>query len=73
MVRVANTGISAVIDAEGRIVASLELSRAGYFDQAVPRARDATFYAGTGDWPLAVALLLGLLWLGVSVTRARVA
>jgi len=65
MVRVANTGISAVIDARGRIEAQLALGEAGYLDAGLPPALPRTLYARTGDWPpIAVIVLLFpfLLW-----------
>ena len=61
MVRAANTGISAVIDPEGRITAALGLNTAGYLDASLPRASAPTLYARTGDLPWALVLLAGLL------------
>jgi apolipoprotein N-acyltransferase len=62
MVRVANTGISAMIDAKGRITASLPMGVDGAIDAALPRALPATVYSRAGDWPLlAVLFLLTLL------------
>lgn len=63
MVRVANTGVSAMIDPYGRITQSVPLGVAGYVDAGLPEANDPTVYAGTGDWPvfgLLCLLLLGL-------------
>jgi len=60
MVRAANTGISAVIDPKGRVLASLELNTAGYLDAALPAPGVVTLYGRTGDAPWAIALLLGL-------------
>jgi apolipoprotein N-acyltransferase len=50
MIRAANNGISAVIDANGRILASLGLNVRGVIDAAVPPARAAPPYAAWGDW-----------------------
>lgn len=58
VVRAANTGMSAVIDARGHIVAQLSLNEAGYLDAAVPAALPPTLYARMGDWPLVVLLVL---------------
>lgn len=58
VVRSANTGISAVIDARGHIVAQLPLGEAGFVDAAVPQALPPTLYARMGDWPLVVLLVL---------------
>ena len=69
MVRSANTGISAMIDARGRLVGSLPLGRAGYIDVALPPALGETVYARFGDRP--VALLLAILCLGLVLLAAR--
>jgi apolipoprotein N-acyltransferase len=58
MVRVANTGISAMIDAKGRIIASLPLGVDGALDIALPDALPPTFYVVWGDWPLIGILIL---------------
>ena len=49
MVRAANSGISAVIDADGGIAASLGLSRRGVLVAAVRPATRETVYAKTGE------------------------
>ncbi|WP_322893891.1 MULTISPECIES: apolipoprotein N-acyltransferase [unclassified Yoonia] len=61
MVRVGNTGISAMIDAQGRILASLPLGVEGVLDAALPAVGDAPPYARLGDWPVGLVLLFGLL------------
>ncbi len=60
MVRVANTGISAVIDSRGRIVTSLPLGHGGYIDAALPSVAPPTLYSRTGDVPVVAALLVSL-------------
>ena len=60
MIRVANTGVSAVIDARGGIVTSIPLGQGGYVDAALPPAAPPTLYSRTGDAPTLVLLLLGL-------------
>lgn len=49
LVRVANTGVSAVIDGYGRITGSLPLGREGVLDASLPRHLPATLYAQFGD------------------------
>ena len=63
MVRVANTGISAMIDAKGRITASLPLNSEGALDARLPAALPETIYARWGDLP-AIVLLIAMLALG---------
>jgi apolipoprotein N-acyltransferase len=60
MVRVANTGVSAMIDPLGRITAQLPLGEAGWLDAALPASLPPTPYARTGEGPvlLFVAFLL---------------
>ena len=45
--RAANTGISAVIDPFGRVLAQLDLGQAGALDHGLPRALPVTFYEKT--------------------------
>jgi apolipoprotein N-acyltransferase len=73
LIRAANTGVSAVIDANGRIVKSLALGVAGYLDVPMPGARAPTFYARTGDWPVGVIILVTLGALFFARKRNRVA
>ncbi len=63
LARVANTGITQMIDARGRVTAELAFGTAGHLDAALPGPMVAPPYARWGDWP--VALLLGgcVLWL----------
>ena len=49
LVRAANTGISAVIDPLGRVIASMPLGAEGVLDARLPRAIAPTFYACYGD------------------------
>ena len=59
MIRAANTGVSAVIDAHGRVLASLAIGQEGIIDHVLPPPRAATSYSLWGDWILlAVALIL---------------
>lgn len=58
MVRVANTGVSAMIDPQGRVTAQLPLNEAGFRDVLLPGSLAPTVYAATGDGPWAVLYLL---------------
>jgi apolipoprotein N-acyltransferase len=62
MLRSANTGISAVIDGRGRVLASLPMNRAGVLEALLPPALLPTSYSRTGDAPVALLLLLLGLW-----------
>jgi apolipoprotein N-acyltransferase len=56
LVRAANTGISAVVDPLGRVVAELPLGAEGVLDASLPRALDPTPYVRHGNGILAVLL-----------------
>jgi apolipoprotein N-acyltransferase len=66
LMRVANTGITAAIDAKGRVIDSLPLNTDGWIDVSVPAALAPTFYARTGDLPATILLILGILALGAA-------
>lgn len=68
MIRAANTGVSAMIDPQGRLRAMLPLGSAGYVDAPLPSAQEPTVYAKTGDSP---AYLAALLLLGVAFVTQR--
>jgi apolipoprotein N-acyltransferase len=70
MIRAANTGVSAVIDAWGRILASLDMERDGVIDHALPPPRAETPYARWHDWTLLA--LLAILALFVVPARPRI-
>jgi apolipoprotein N-acyltransferase len=61
LVRVANNGISGVVDRVGRVVARLDLDTVGYADVTLPPAGPVTLYARVGDWILLVLLALGAI------------
>jgi apolipoprotein N-acyltransferase len=63
LVRAANTGISAVIDPLGRVVARLGLGLEGVLDSSLPAAIPPTPYARAGDIP--AVIILAAAWLFV--------
>lgn len=69
LVRAANTGVSAVIDARGRVLASMPLGVQGRLDAPLPGALPATPYARWGDGP--VLLLLAAFAAGLVAARRR--
>jgi len=56
--RAANTGVSAIIDPYGRIVASLDLNQRGIVDGILPKALPPTLYGRYGDLLFFVFLAL---------------
>ena len=67
LVRAANTGISAVVDAYGRITHQLGLGQTGVIDASLPKALAApTVYGRFGDLTLLPLILCGALlaWVG---------
>ncbi len=61
LVRAANTGVSAVIDPLGRIVAQLGLGIEGVLDAKLPAAIPPTVYARVGDIPAAILVAAAFL------------
>ena len=56
LVRAANSGISAIVDAYGRVLGGLGVGQSGVVDGDLPVSLSPTVYARYGDW-----LFLGLL------------
>jgi apolipoprotein N-acyltransferase len=69
--RVAITGISAVIDARGRIITSLGLGVEGVIDAGLPTALAPTPYARFGDLGFAIILLASATIAGVLSQRGQ--
>lgn len=68
LVRVANTGVTAVVDARGAVVDSLPFGTAGYLDARLPGALPPTPYARWGEAPV-LTLIFALA--GVLVLARR--
>lgn len=68
MIRAANTGVSAMIDATGRITHQMGLDDAGWLDAPLPPALPPTLYSRMGDLPI---VAFALLLLGSATMRAR--
>ena len=67
VVRVANTGISAVIDAHGQVLTQIPLDTEGFRDIRLPGTLSPTIYVRFGDVP-AMSLVVLVLFL---CTRRR--
>jgi apolipoprotein N-acyltransferase len=68
LVRAANNGISAIVDAQGRVTASLGLGETGIVDGTLPAALGPTLYSRFGDIMTAA---LGLLVLAGTFLGSR--
>lgn len=67
LVRATPTGVSAIIDSQGRLTAYLGLGERGALTGRLPAARPITLYAQLGDTPLLLSLLV--LSLGLALSR----
>jgi apolipoprotein N-acyltransferase len=67
LVRAANTGISAVIDPLGRVIAALPLGVEGVLDAKLPQAIEPTPFLIVGDYPLILFLVVSV----IAVSRRR--
>lgn len=61
VIRAANTGVSAVIDARGRVLRQLGIGQRGVIDAPLPPAGPETLYARYGEIPLAALMISCLL------------
>ncbi|MDH3473392.1 MAG: apolipoprotein N-acyltransferase [Rhodospirillales bacterium] len=62
LVRVANSGISAVVDSYGRVLERLALNTAGVIDSPLPEPLDGrTLFSRIGNWSVLALVLLALL------------
>jgi apolipoprotein N-acyltransferase len=69
LIRAANTGISAIIDAYGRIEARLPLGAEGVLDGTLPASLPPTLYARAGDFMLA-GLIITLLLAAIALRQS---
>jgi apolipoprotein N-acyltransferase len=70
LVRAANNGVSAIIDADGRVLKRLELNVRGVIDSGVPLPRPRTVLSRLGDWIFATNALL-MLAMALALSRRR--
>jgi apolipoprotein N-acyltransferase len=61
LVRAANTGISAIVDPMGRVVAQLGLGMEGVLDSTLPAAIAPTVFARTGSLPAGMLIAAALV------------
>jgi apolipoprotein N-acyltransferase len=71
LVRAANSGISAVVDPLGRVIASLPLGTEGVFDSALPRPVGTTIYVRFGDDTLILFLVVSFILVARRRMRRR--
>lgn len=72
LVRVANNGITGVVDAEGRVLAHTSLDAIGYADVTLPASGSATPYFYLGDWVFLGMLVIAAI-IGLAPARRRAA
>ena len=61
VIRVANTGISAIIDANGIVLKNLPVNKAGYLDAFIPSRKKSTVYGEYGNLIFLSLILMGLM------------
>jgi apolipoprotein N-acyltransferase len=72
LVRVANTGISAVVDAYGRTERFLDLGQEGVVDSPLPRRlTERPLYGRYGDW-ITLIVILGALLGGIFLRASKI-
>lgn len=70
LVRVANTGISAVIDPYGRIIGQMELEQSGVLDAPLPKAISPTVFSKLGQMS-GVLIAICVIFLAVFYGRSQ--
>ena len=58
VIRVANTGITAIIDANGKVVENLAVNKSGFLDSFIPSRKKSTVYGLFGDLIFLLLILL---------------
>jgi apolipoprotein N-acyltransferase len=72
VVRAANTGISAVIDPYGRILAEIGLGQRGVLDATLPKVASPTLFVRFGNWlEFGLLVLAALCWFACCVQPLR--
>lgn len=71
VIRVANTGVSAMIDATGEITGQIALNVEGFADLPLPPRLSPTFYVKFGEWPFVLLWLTGALGTYLLGRRAK--
>jgi len=71
LLRAANTGVSAVIDAKGNVLDRLGLNRQGVIDAALPSPLPPTIYSQWGNWTLLLIICPALAYLAWSLLGIR--
>ncbi len=71
LVRAANTGISGVVDAYGRITARLGVGKTGYLDADLPQALEPTFFSRYKEIPLWALFGIATLYVFLSLISGR--
>ena len=61
VIRVANTGISAIIDANGIVLKNLPVNKSGYLDAFIPSRKQSTIYGEYGNLIFLSLILMSLL------------
>ena len=68
LVRAANTGISAVVDPYGRVIARLGIGEQGVLDSGLPAALPPTLFARWGEL---IPMIMAALFLALALVLAR--
>lgn len=71
VIRVANTGISAMIDSTGTVLEQIPLNQTGHLDTALPPRRPATVYVKFGETGFVFLWFVAAFWVAAFVARSR--